>query len=353
MYQSLNLPISEYTRRACGGWDGLHTTCIRLGINGVEGIWAGMEILEDFPPGLLVGYHLMFYTDWLDFYRGNRRALLDKFGSRQGIRDYYRGANGPEELLAQYREDLDRAKKLGAKYVVFHVSDVSNEEGYTYRWKHTNREVIRASVELINALLAEETLGMEFLVENQWWPGFTFTDPEETARLLDGIRYPRKGIMLDTGHLMNTNPDLVTERDGLRYITEMLDRHGSLSRMIRGIHLHQSLSGAYVREHTGSLPPDFPMQDAVKQFSYGYQHILQIDQHRPWTDPGVAALVKRIGPAYLTHELSAADWAAQVRATSRQIHTLQKGGLLDGVQNTLSGNQRADLFLSGTAQAGA
>lgn len=77
--------------------------------------------------------------------------------------------------------------------MVFHVSDVSIEEGYTYHWLHTNQEVIDAAVEVINLILGTETWPFEFLVENQWWPGFTFTEPEETVRLLEGIRLQGKG----------------------------------------------------------------------------------------------------------------------------------------------------------------
>ena len=34
---------------------------------------------------------------------------------------------------------------MGARYVVFHVSDVSVEEGFTYHWRHTHEEVIDAA----------------------------------------------------------------------------------------------------------------------------------------------------------------------------------------------------------------
>ena len=43
--------------------------------------------------------------------------------------------------------------RLGAEYVVFHVSDVSMEECFTYRFSHTNNQVIDAALELINELL--------------------------------------------------------------------------------------------------------------------------------------------------------------------------------------------------------
>ena len=100
-----------------------------------------------------------------------------------------------------------------------------------------------------------ETGTFEFLMENQWWPGFTMTDPDQTAYLLDAVRYPRKGIMLDTGHLLNTNPDLHSEGEGVAYIHSILDAHGDLCRYIRGFHFNLSLSGDYVHAHTGMLPP--------------------------------------------------------------------------------------------------
>jgi len=204
---------------------------------------------------------------------------------------------------------------------VFHVSDVSIEEGYTYRWRHTSEEVIDAVVEIVNALLGGRADGFDFLLENLWWPGFTMTDPALTARLLEGIRYPKKGIMLDTGHLMNANRSLATEQDGIRYIHRMLDAHGSLCQYIRGLHLHQSLSGEYVRSHTGFLPPDLP-QGCVEQYCVNYRHIQKIDQHRPWTIPEAASIVERLRPDYLTHELSADSPATRRRAILRQRRAL-------------------------------
>ncbi len=48
--------------------------------------------------------------------------------------------------------------------------------------------------------------------------GFTFTEPELTRRLLDGIRAERKGIMLDIGHLMNCDTSLRTLEEGADYV---------------------------------------------------------------------------------------------------------------------------------------
>lgn len=305
MLQTVNLPLCRETLAEYGGWERLRGEIRALGLDGVEGIWAG----EDFPPGLpreiVIGYHLTFFTDWLDLYREDRAALERKFGGMENVRRFY-GGTDRDTLLALYREDLERAAALGPEYVVFHVSDVSVEEGYTYRWLHSHEEVVGAAVEMINSLLDGRDWPFVFLMENQWWPGFTFTDPRQTGRLLDGVHYGRKGILLDTGHLMNTNPRLRTQAEGAAYIQAMLDKHGGLARQIRGVHLHQSLSGAYVEANTGFLPPGLP-RDPVARYAASYGHILRIDRHEPWTDPAIVPVLERIGPQYVTHELAAGD----------------------------------------------
>ena len=284
----------------------MEEACRSCGCDGLEVVWGGEELPCTVPQALHVGYHLTFYPDWLDFWRGDRAALTEKFGSEEVWRSFYGGPEGRETLLRLYREDLDRAVTWGARYVVFHVSDVSVEEGFTYHWRHTHEEVIDAAAEVINLMLGDRAWPFDFLVENQWWPGFTFTEPELTRRLLDGIRAERKGIMLDIGHLMNCDTSLRTLEEGADYVHRMLDRHGGLCRYIRGIHLHCSLSGEYVRAHTGFLPPGLPL-DYLKRYGFGYRHILRIDTHQPWTSPAICEVVERIGPDYLVHELSAPD----------------------------------------------
>lgn len=320
MLQTMSMPLEQQTAAAYGGWSGLEKTCRELGLAGLEGIWNGFDMPEDIPAGLVTGYHLTFWPDWLDFWRGDRKALHAKFGSDDCIRQVY-GSLDPTHLLELYRQDLCRAVRLGARYVVFHVSDVSIEEGYSYRWLHSDRDVIDASLEVINELVRDLPDHMEFLVENQWWPGFTFTDPAMTDRLLSGIRCSRAGIMLDTGHLMNCRRSLRTQKEAAAFICRQLERHGALARAIRGVHLHQSLSGKYAAKTVGKLPP--PPGNYLEQFGESYRHITRIDRHRPWTDPVVRDLVCRIDPAYLTHELSALDPERKLRDTARQMALLK------------------------------
>lgn len=324
MIQLMSLPLGEQTKQEYRDWSELSAELSALGCGGVEAIWCGEAFPAGFPRALAVGYHLTFFADWLDLWLGNEAALAEKFGSLDAAAAFYGGLDR-ETLLAHYRADLDRAQSLGAEYVVFHVSDVSIEETYTYRWRHSSAQVLSAAAEVIALLLEGRAPSFDFLVENQWWPGFTFTAPEETGELLSAIPWPRKGIMLDTGHLMNTAPHLQTQREGAAYIRQMLLRHGPLCGSIRGVHLHQSLSGPYVRSHTGALPP-LP-GDYLSRFSAGYRHILSIDRHESWTDPAVAGLLQEISPRYLVHELTGRDRPSRRRAVQRQAETLRRGGI--------------------------
>lgn len=323
MIQSINFPISTYSIEPYGSWDRLAGQLRGLGLDGIEGILDPDDMDPSFPHSLLAGYHMIFYPDWLDFYRQNTSELIRKFGSMEMVGRFYRGTR-PEDLMQQFRNDLAYAVSLETPYVVFHVSDVSLEETYTYRWLHTDKEVLDGAIEFINDLLRDVEPTFDFLVENQWWPGFTFTEPKKTEYLLSGIEYPRVGIMLDTGHLMNNNRRIRAQKQGADYILDMIRSHGELSKRILGMHFHQSVNGSYVRKNTGKVPDDFP-EDYFEAFAVQYAHILMIDRHRPWTYPGCVRIIDEVCPKYLTHELSSGPGRTQLTAVRRQLDTIRKG----------------------------
>ena len=326
MMTTVNMPVYPGWLGQYAGPEELRASLADLGCDGLELIWGSEDPADDLAvPELPLGYHLVFWPDWVDFWNGDEEALLRKFGSPEKWESYY-GGRDRSALLRRYREDLDRAERLGARYAVMHVSDVSIEEGYSYRWLHTDRQVVDAAVGLLDAL-TDRPRSFPILLENQWWPGLTLLEPRETARLLESVRGGR-GLLLDTGHLMNCEPGLRTEADGVGYIHRVLDSLGPLAREIRGMHLHKSLSGEYVAAHTGSVPP-LP-EDYFERFSVNYSHILQIDRHEPWTDPAVCSVIRRIGPEFLTNELAASDRAGRERVLKIQMDTLRRGGLTAG-----------------------
>lgn len=205
-----------------------------------------------------------------------------------------------QRLLEGYRRDLDYARTMHAEYVVFHVVQVDDEEGFTYQRKHTDREVIDAAAAFINTLLDGRKDSFWFLMENLWWPGLTLRNPSDTRALLEQVHYEKKGLMLDTGHYLHTNLNLQTQDEAVDYLHEMLDRHADMISYIKGIHLQQSLTGDYVKEwlsHSHVLP-----EVPADRFRAVYEHIFQIDQHKPFTAAGVDALVERIDPLFVTYE---------------------------------------------------
>jgi len=159
------------------------------------------------------------------------------------------------------------------------------------------------------------------LMENLWQPGLTFLRPEMTQRLMDGVKYPNKGIMLDTGHLLHTNLKLRTQGEGLAYIHSLLDMHGDLCRYIRGMHLNQSLTGEYM-EQTMLNPPDLSGSYADR-IGKMFWHAFAVDKHLPFTCEGIDALVERVSPEYLTFEFITADSTQHRQYLDAQRHALK------------------------------
>ena len=303
MKELFSIPYDNYMIDHYGGAEGLEAMVKATGCDGIEWVWGGEPVTRPMPKNIVNGYHLTFFNDWLDYYLGNTEAVEERFGHNGKWKEFYRG-EGADDLVKRYRFDLEQAIALQAPYTVFHASDVSIEETYTYQWNHTDREVIDAVVEVINRVYGKEDLGPTLLLENLWWPGFRFTDPELTRELLERIEYPNKGIILDTGHLMNNNWDLKTQEEAVEYVLKMYRDHGDLGKYVRAFHLHQSLSGEFARATAGKLPEDLP-KDYVEKFCFSYDYIQKIDTHQPFTTPAVRKLVEEIRPEWLIHELAA------------------------------------------------
>ena len=256
------------------------------------------------PKERVIGLHMNCLPYWVELWRGNLKACVDEYDNIETLRLVF-GGDSPDSLLKHYQRDLLNAKKYGAEYMVFHVCDGSVEKTFTGKSRHTDTEVIDASAELLNELFSGMEDGPWLLLENLWYAGHRFTDPEITSRLLDRVKYPKTGLMLDTGHLLHTRMDIASQEEGVRYIHEMLDLHGVLTKRIIGVHLNQSISGKLMQEtqaHPPMLAPGY-MERSRQLFEY----VFSIDRHEPFTCTGVRELVERITPDYLTYELISRD----------------------------------------------
>lgn len=253
---------------------------------------------------LISGVHMRSFNCWVDLWRGNKEALLEEFGSMEVVEQVYGGLDR-QALIDYFRRDLEIAKKVEAKYVVFHASEVKIKESCTYRFTYTDQEVAISLCELVNELLDGQEYHFYFLLENLWWPGWTGLDPEITRFLMENIHYKKNGFMLDTGHLLHTNLELKSQEEGLAYINQVLDGNPEMIPYIKGMHVQQSITGERVKE---MLKTDMQWADAYyDRWCQIFSYIFQIDLHKPFTASGVRALIDRINPRFLTMELISRD----------------------------------------------
>lgn len=284
-------------------------------LDGIEMMFSADLNRQIYKPENIRGAHLRFWPSWLDFWRGDQAELVRQFGSVKNITACY-GALTREAWLELYRKNIQMAVAAGVQYLVFHVGNVRTDELFSWHFSATDREVIEATIEVVNELSAAIPEDTVLLFENLWWPGLTLQDAKLVALLLEKVKHNNSGIMLDTGHLMNTNQNLTTETEGIHYILKVLDRLGSWQKAIRGIHLHQSLSGEYVKQSRGQVPINYTMTDIMT-------HVLKIDQHQPFTCPAAREIIEQVQPDFLVHEfmqVSLADWSQKVQL---QQQTLQ------------------------------
>ena len=302
--------------------DDLRRFCDEFGLDGLELLpVAGSRELFTIPPERVVGVHLPFYTSWYDFWRGDEAALMAEYGSPENVRMVF-GGERPECALDMLNDALDLARALHARYVVFHVSNVTVDECLWDRCIHRDEDVCAAAAEMINRLDVRPEDGFDFLLENLWWPGLTLTRPEVTRALMEAVRLPRKGIMLDTGHLMHTHRGLRTQEEAVDYILRQVEAHGDAAGWVRGVHLHQSLTGPWVRN---ILARGLDRGgDYWTRYGQAMEYVLGVDRHRPFETPAAHRLVERLSPRYLTHEFITGDRAMHGDFLRRQIAALDQ-----------------------------
>lgn len=340
MKQILYIPSFSEMLKEYADAEDLKASYEKYGCEGLEIIRCDDRVnsAPQIAAEMIRGVHMIFYPIWLDFWNGDEQRLAAEFGSRETWEGFYMGRDR-EALIAQFEADLEYAQRAGAEYVVFHVSDVTIQGVFTHEHTHTDEDVAAAAVELINRLLDGKNYDFWFLMENLWWPGLTMTKPDVTKQLLDGVRYSKKGIMLDLGHLMCSNMELATEDEAIDYVLEMVRAHACvmtedcsdqpgrpLSHFIRGIHAHQSVTGEFakqalthVRENGLRLDADY-----YGRFSQVYELLGNIDTHQPFSSPRFRELVEEIAPEYVVHELMAKSRGERDSMLAQQSALLRK-----------------------------
>ncbi|HHT14916.1 MAG: hypothetical protein ACOX6G_06335 [Christensenellales bacterium] len=299
MYYLTNISNAEIDLMRYHGTEDVQHFLDTMHLDGFEMLMFSNESIEPIQNSQVIGVHLPYFSSVVPFWFNDIERLIEEFGSLETAYQYYTATN-KAELIKNTKSIIERVNVINPEYVVFHVSEVSLKETVSYRFHYSNQKVIDCFLEWINGFIFSLNPNISFLIENLWWPGFSFTNVQETLYLLNGIHYSNKGIILDIGHLLHTNTNLTSLDEGLEYIHQCLDKHQKVLQFIKGIHLHQTLSGEFVHR---MIADEILLEGSYQEKLYAsYRQVMQIDSHRPFLNDGVSTLVQRISPKYLVYE---------------------------------------------------
>jgi sugar phosphate isomerase/epimerase len=273
------------------------------GLDGIELYEGGVDEAGLFAADDAIGVHLRYFHDWVALWNGDTKAVLEEYGTKEMVEMIF-GGFSRDAMIATMRKNLLFARRYAPEYVVFHVSNVTIDQCITRKARHSDEEVVEAAIEVLNTLFRGSNDNFLLLMENLWWTGLKMDKPELTRRLLEGVEYPEKGIVLDLGHLLHTNTALRTLDEGVDYIHSILDLYDDLG-FIKGVHLNQTLSGEYAeRIMRNPLKVEGSYYDKIMALQY---HVYEIDNHKPFLSKRLGTILDRIRPDYLVLEFISSD----------------------------------------------
>ncbi|MDQ0203542.1 hypothetical protein J2S01_001258 [Pectinatus haikarae] len=278
-----NIRLEEYLRR--------------YGLDGIEQLIYGTHIpIPDYSKST-VGVHLAYWPYWLDFWRGNITVVEGQFKNKQEKLRYFGGAVNKSEWLSVIRKNIKIALRQSPEYLVWHVAECRPAEMYTFSFSYNDDEVLEAAAEVFNCIDECIPDDVSVFFENLWWPGLRLLDKKSVCRFFSLIKKKNVGIMLDTGHLLNTDSKIENEKQAVEYIASRISALGAEAGRIKGVHLNCSLSGKYQQSFGHCAPQCMDPHILLK-------HVVAIDQHMPFTHTGIKRILKMIKPDYLVNELN-------------------------------------------------
>lgn len=247
---------------------------------------------------LTIGVHLEYWSYWIDFWWNNQQRLDYIFESNEEKKHYYKARN-IYEWIEYIKKNITLALNLKPQYLVWHVSEANVQEIFTYNFYYNDRQVLLATSEVFNEVAKIIPDNVLILFENLWWPGLRLNSMENVVYFFEKLKHNNVGIMLDTGHLMNTNINLTSELEASIFIKDIVNNLGSFASLIKGVHLNCSLSGQYQKKF---IEQQFKFCEFDKHRLW--EHIIKIDKHEIFQTKAPSFLIDYIQPQYVVHELA-------------------------------------------------
>lgn len=247
---------------------------------------------------LTIGVHLEYWSYWIDFWWNNQQRLDYIFESNEEKKHYYKAQN-IYEWIEYIKKNITLALNLKPQYLVWHVSEANVQEIFTYNFYYNDRQVLLATSEVFNEVAKIIPDNVLILFENLWWTGLRLNSMENVVYFFEKLKHNNVGIMLDTGHLMNTNINLTSELEASIFIKDIVNNLGSFASLIKGVHLNCSLSGQYQKKF---IEQQFKFCEFDKHRLW--EHIIKIDKHEIFQTKAPSFLIDYIQPQYVVHELA-------------------------------------------------
>lgn len=236
---------------------------------------------------LTIGVHLEYWSYWIDFWWNNQQRLDYIFESNEEKKHYYKAQN-IYEWIEYIKKNITLALNLKPQYLVWHVSEANVQEIFTYNFYYNDRQVLLATSEVFNEVAKIIPDNVLILFENLWWPGLRLNSMENVVYFFEKLKHNNVGIMLDTGHLMNTNINLTSELEASIFIKDIVNNLGSFASLIKGVHLNCSLSGQYQKKF---IEQQFKFCEFDKHRLW--EHIIKIDKHEIFQTKAPSFLIDR------------------------------------------------------------
>ena len=268
-----------------------------IGCDGLELLTSHLPVDKAFKDHA-VTVHLPFATDWYSVWNGASYDIPENYAK------FYTYGNDRESIVETMRSMIDYAAPLDPGHGVIHASSVSLNELRSRQYSFDPHKVLTDFCEMINTVVSNYPKGeppFRLVFENLWWPGLRMLDDSDFKLLQDKVEFENWGLCLDTGHLMNTIPDIMTEHDGIEALESIFDSYSNdMVDSISAMHFHYSASGEYRNSF-----PDEPRgdEDVLEYIRGSYGHISTLDQHLPFSDKACNNLIECIQPEYVIHEL--------------------------------------------------
>lgn len=159
-----------------------------LGLDGIELlVYRNVPYFESFEH-LAVGVHLNYWPMWLAMYRNDKEVLSRFFTSKDALKDYY-GTTYCMGWLRNIRDNIKAALVENPEYLVWHVAECTFEEVFTFKFEHSDMDVVTAAAAVFNRVADEVPEDVLVLFENLWWPGLRLTEPAVVRAFFEKIKH--------------------------------------------------------------------------------------------------------------------------------------------------------------------